>query len=312
MTRTERMQLYHWSPEDFVDLDQVNANFDALEKTGGDYNDAAATLRRALAHQAQFHLHTGGQIPLRMQNLLNADFSRRSGQVAAVYQLQNVYGQPMLIPNIQPEVSVATNSLSITNAASGILCELKPTGYGTLSSLKLPAPTEEMEDVTVAVLEGDSVLYESDPLDFAAGTSKTVSVSCEIAPGHTYRIRLRRTTVNGYNVWQIPAGSCVCKASGTVYSEGYFTTNAFPFGAGSVFDLWVYYTGAAPALARSVDGGIWHPMTAEATATGVTLDGESCNVQRFRLTDIAGHSMRLKFTLSSTSTLVRDCCGCLL
>ena len=59
MTRTEHLQLYRWVPEDFVNLDQVNANFDALETVGGNYNTAAETLRHHLAHDAQAQHHAG-------------------------------------------------------------------------------------------------------------------------------------------------------------------------------------------------------------------------------------------------------------
>ena len=53
MTRTEHLQLYRWVPEDFVDLDQVNANFDALETVGGNYNTARTTRRHSTMRGAR-------------------------------------------------------------------------------------------------------------------------------------------------------------------------------------------------------------------------------------------------------------------
>ena len=52
MTRTERLQLCRWAPEDFVSLEQVNENFTRLDAAGGSSQDAAATLRYNLAHEA--------------------------------------------------------------------------------------------------------------------------------------------------------------------------------------------------------------------------------------------------------------------
>ena len=41
MTRTERLQLCRWAPEDFVSLEQVNENFTRLDAAGGSSQDAA-------------------------------------------------------------------------------------------------------------------------------------------------------------------------------------------------------------------------------------------------------------------------------
>ena len=78
MTRTERLQLCRWAPEDFVSLEQVNENFTRLDAAGGSSQDAAATLRYNLAHEALQHLHDGCA-PVRQRNLLTADFTKRTG-----------------------------------------------------------------------------------------------------------------------------------------------------------------------------------------------------------------------------------------
>ena len=311
MTRTEHLQLYRWLPEDFVDLDQVNANFDALETVGGNYNAAAETLRYHLAHDAQEQHHAGRSIA-RLRNLLTVDLSRPSGEVENLNQLQNVDGTPILVPSIQAAFSMASTENELTGSATDTLCHFTPTGYGSLTSVTLPATTAAMNEVTVRIVCGETLLYESDPVDFSANTQETVALQCEIIAGRTYALQLHRCSDSGISVWTVPAGTCAFTTSGSVYDSGSFTTRAFSFGGGSVFDLWVYYTGEAPALARCMDGGIWHPMTAAETAAGFALDGSVCSVQRYRLTDLAGHTMRLRFTLSSTSTRVRDCCGALL
>ena len=99
MTRTERLQLCRWAPEAFVSLEQVNENFTRLDVAGGSSQDAAATLRYNLAHEALQHLHDDCA-PVRQKNLLTADFTKRTGQLGALHQLQNVYGTPMLIPSV--------------------------------------------------------------------------------------------------------------------------------------------------------------------------------------------------------------------
>ena len=311
MTRTEHMQLYHWAPEDFVDLDQVNANFDALETVGGNYNTAAETLRYHLAHDAQEQHHAGRSVS-RLRNLLTVDLSKPSGEAQNLDQLQDVDGTPILVPAIQADFTVESAERELLQNATGTLCSFTPTGYGSLASVTLPAAESRVTDVTVRIVCGGTLLYESAKMDFAANEQKTVSLQCEIIARRTYSLQLRRCSGNGSTVWTFPAGTCSFTTSGAAYESGSFTSRAFTFGSGSVFDLWVYYTGEAPALARSMDGGIWHPMTAAGTETGFALDGSVCHVQRYRLTDLAGHTMRLRFTLSSTTTRVRDCCGCLL
>ena len=281
MTRTEHLQLYRWVPEDFVNLEQVNANFDALETVGGNYNTAAETLRHHLAHDAQAQHHAGRSL-LRRKNLLSVDLSKEEGEVQRIEQLQNIDGTPILVPSIQPAFTEQTQALTVFASAAGTLCNFTPSGY------------------------------ESAPMDFAASAQKTVPLQYEIIAGCTYALQLRRTMIEGISDWTFPAGTCAFTTAGSTYPSGSFTTRAFAFGSGSVFDLWVYYTGEPPALARSMDGGIWHPMTPAETAAGFALDDSVCSVRRYRLTDLAGHAMRLRFTLSSTSTRVKDCCGCLL
>ena len=107
MTRTEHLQLYRWVPEDFVNLEQVNANFDALETVGGNYNTAAETLRHHLAHDAQAQHHAGRSL-LRRKNLLTVDLSKKEGEVQSLEQLQNVDGTPILVPSIQPAFTEQT------------------------------------------------------------------------------------------------------------------------------------------------------------------------------------------------------------
>lgn len=311
MTRTEHLQLYRWVPEDFVNLDQVNANFDALETVGGNYNTAAETLRHHLAHDAQAQHHAGRSL-LRRKNLLSVDLSKKEGEVQSLEQLQNVDGTPILVPSIQPAFTEQTQALTVFASAAGTLCNFTPSGYGSLASVTLPAPESGMKAVSVRITRGERVLYESAPMDFAASAQKTVPLQCEIIAGCTYALQLRRTTIEGISDWAFPAGTCAFTTAGSTYPNGSFTTRAFAFERGSVFDLWVYYTGEPPALARSMDGGIWHPMTPAETAAGFALDDSVCSVRRYRLTDLAGHTMRLRFTLSSTSTRVKDCCGCLL
>lgn len=93
MTRTEHLQLYRWVPEDFVNLEQVNANFDALETVGGNYNTAAETLRHHLAHDAQAQHHAGRSL-LRRKNLLTVDLSKKEGEVQSLEQLQTLTARP--------------------------------------------------------------------------------------------------------------------------------------------------------------------------------------------------------------------------
>ena len=311
MTRTEHLQLYRWVPEDFVDLAQVNANFDALETVGGNYNAAAETLRYHLAHDAQEQHHAGRSIA-RQRNLLAADLSKKEGEVQSLEQLQDIDGTPILVPSIQPAFTVKTEERNLEGGMTGTLGRFVPTGYGSLASVTLPATPVAMAQVTVRILRGDSLVYESAPVDFSANVQKTVPLQCELVAGSTYALQVHRCSSNGISVWKVPAGSAAFTTKGSTYASGSFTTRAFSFGSGSVFDLWVYYTGEPPALARSMDGGIWHPMTPAETAAGFALDGSVCSVRRYRLTDLAGHTMCLRFTLSSASTRVKDCCGCLL
>ena len=312
MTRTDHLQLYRWSPEDFVDLEQVNANFDALERVGGNYDRAAETLRHHLAHDALYRYHKGMLAP-RLRDLVTVDLSKPSGETENLVQLQDVYGTPMLVPSIEPSFSAQTAELSVNPNSSTTVCTFTPTGYGRVTSLTLPAPkSANMSDVCVGIVEGSNVLWESEPLAFTSQQVQTVAADCPIAVGHTYTVRIRRTTEWGVGLWVLSAGSCAVTVSGSVYGEGSFTTKAFSLSGGSVLDLWVYYTGDAPALACSLDGGEWAALSLSEPEAAVTVEGGACLVRRCRLANVDAQTLRVRFTLTSSDTLVRELCGALL
>lgn len=311
MTRTERMKLYRWAPEDFVNLEQINSNFDALEQSGGDHYAAAETLRHHLAHDAQARYHDG-TLPPRLKNLLTVDLSKRSGEVFDLTQLQDVYGTPMLVPEIEPSYSGQTAKMTIYENGAGVFCTLTPTGYGRITSVTTPAPSQEMDGVVLEIVEKDEVLYQSTPMNFSAGVQQTYQTDCPIAAGHSYGIRVRRTNKFGAAGWEFPVGSCSVAISGSVYEEGSFCTRSFAFGKGAALELWLYYTGEAPVLARSVDGGVWHDLSPEETEAGFTLAGDVCSVRRYCIRDAAGHTLRLRLTIGSSSTLVKEICGAML
>ena len=108
------------------------------------------------------------------------------------------------------------------------------------------------------------------------------------------------------------SGAVSVTFTGTVYETGYFTTKPLPLGAGGAFELWVYHTGPAPAAAYCFDGGDYQALTPAETGSGVNSDGEACSLLRFLIPDAAEKTLSLRFTLSSSATLVRECCGILL
>ena len=169
-----------------------------------------------------------------------------------------------------------------------------------------------MSDVCVGIVEGSNVLWESEPLAFTSQQVQTVAADCPIAVGHTYTVRIRRTTEWGVGLWVLSAGSCAVTVSGSVYEEGSFTTKAFSLSGGSVLDLWVYYSGDAPALACSLDGGEWAALSLSEPEAAVTVEGGACLVRRCRLANVDAQTLRVRFTLTSSDTLVRELCGALL
>ena len=64
--------------------------------------------------------------------------------------------------------------------------------------------------------------------------------------------------------------------------------------------------------AYSLDGGGHQALTPAGTGSGVNSDGEACSLLRFLIPDAAEKTLSLRFTLSSSATLVRECCGILL
>lgn len=310
MTRTERLQLCRWAPEDFVSLEQVNENFTRLDAVGGRSQDAAATLRYDLAHEALQHLHDGCA-PVRQKNLLTADFTKRSGHFAALHQLQNVYGTPMLIPSVAETFSTTVEDTPVLLEKSRCLCSFTPSGYGSISVVSVGNFSGPSEQIAVNILEGGQVAATSEKCAVSENAGQTFPVSLDIAPGHTYTLQLLRYDSEGYA--EISASGTVSVAfTGTVYETGYFTTKPLPLGAGEAFELWVYHTGPAPAAAYSLDGAAYQSLTPVETGSGVNSDGEACSLLRFLIPDAAQKTLSLRFTLSSSATLVRECCGMLL
>ena len=310
MTRTERLQLCRWVPEDFVSLEQVNENFTRLDAAGGSSQDMAATLRYNLAHEALQHLHDGCA-PVRQKNLLTADFTKRTGQLGALHQLQNVYGTPMLIPSVAETFSTTVGATPVLLENSHILCSFTPSGYGFVSAVSVGNFSGPSEQIAVNILEGGQVAATSEKRAVSENAGQTFPVSLGVAPGHTYTLQLLRYDSEGYA--EISASGAVSVAfTGTVYETGYFTTKPLPLGAGGAFELWVYHTGPAPAVAYSLDGGDHQALTPAGIGSGVNSDGEACSLLRFLIPDAAQKTLILRFTLSSSATLVRECCGILL
>lgn len=310
MTRTERLQLCRWAPEDFVSLEQVNENFTRLDAAGGSSQDAAATLRYNLAHEALQHLHDGCA-PVRQKNLLTADFTKRTGQLGALHQLQNVYGTPMLIPSVSETFSTTVEDTPVLLENSHILCSFTPSGYGSVSAVTIGNFTGASEQVAVNILENGQVAATSETRAVAKDAGQTFPVSLDIAPDRTYTLQLLRRDAEGYAAISA-SGAVSVTFTGTVYETGYFATKPLPLGAGGVFELWVYYIGPAPAAAYSLDGGDYQALTPVETGSGINSDGEACSLLRFLIPDAAEKTLSLRFTLSSSDTLVRECCGILL
>ena len=197
MTRTERLQLCRWAPEDFVSLEQVNENFTRLDAAGGSSQDAAATLRYNLAHEALQHLHDSCA-PVRQKNLLTADFTKRTGQLGALHQLQNVYGTPMLIPSVAETFSTTVEDTPVLLENSHILCSFTPSGYGSVSAVTIGNFTGASEQVAVNILENGQVAATSETRAVAKDAGQTFPVSLDIAPDRTYTLQLLRRDAEGY------------------------------------------------------------------------------------------------------------------
>lgn len=316
MTKTERMNLFQWVGEDFVDLSQINANFDALEQLGGAHIDAARTLRHNLAHTALYQYHHG-TLPPHLENLVLLDLSKASGEAGELVQLQDVDGMPTLIPAVEAGKSVSTTAADSINVGNApVLCDFTPTGYGKITSITLPGANKAMSGkgcVVQITIETGAVLWQSEAIAWST-SAHTVAADCFISPEHHYSIRVKRTAAGGLNLTEfgIPAGTCTVVISGTVYASGSFCSNTFSLGAGEIFDFWVYHTGPAPGVEASIHGGAWQTLDCESSAADTTLDGLSGSCRLYRLRDLGGGTLRLRFTLSSSDTRIRECCGILL
>ena len=248
---------------------------------------------------------------MRQKNLLTADFTKRTGQLGALHQLQNVYGTPMLIPSVAETFSTTVEDTPVLLENSHILCSFTPSGYGSVSAVTIGNFTGASEQVAVNILENGQVAATSETRAVAKDAGQTFPVSLDIAPDRTYTLQLLRRDAEGYAA--ISAyGAVSVTFTGTVYETGYFATKPLPLGAGGVFELWVYYTGPAPAAAYCFDGGDYQALTPAETGSGVNSDGGACSLLHFLIPDAAEKTLSLRFTLSSSATLVRECCGILL
>lgn len=319
MIRTPRLGLYRWEPEDFVDLAQVNANFDALEQAGGDYNQAAAMLRRNLAHEALWKYHRNDLSP-QLQNLLVMDLSKPGGEALELSQLQDVHGTPRLIHAVEPSWTASVEQAMLYNhnaEGEAALYSFTPTGYGKLISVKLPpsAESSHSDHLFLRVYDDVGLLYESARFEIKTSDTNgvTVTLDCPLMAGHPHQIKLcRDASYSGSTGFTLAAGTLTLTTGGAVSASGTFKSRTFALAAGSVLELWVYYTGTAPALELSVDGGAFSALSHAETGTAPARDGTSCSFRRFRIAEEGGHSVQFRFTLSSSDTVLREACGCLL
>lgn len=319
MTRTPRLGLYRWEPEDFVDLEQVNANFDALEQAGGDANQAAVVLRHELAHEALWKYHKNDLSP-QLQNLVVMDLSRESGEALALSQLQDVHGTPRLISAVEPGFTASVEKQTLYNhnaQGEATLHSFTPTGYGKLVSIKLPLPANSTisDHLFIRVYDDVGLLYESARFEYKTGATEraTVALDCPISAGREHQIRIcRDASYSGSGTFELAAGTIEVTTAGTVYESGSFQSREFALSEGTTLGLWVYYTGTAPEVALSTDGGAFTALAHEKETSAPGLDGTVCTCRSYRASGQGGHSMRLRFTLTGSDSVVREACGWLL
>ena len=328
MTRTQKLGLCTWLPDDPVCLAEVNDNFSRLDENGG----------RSLALAEASMINLGGLMAAQARAGGHAAYAQnmqidafQDGSQLAGYDGVYLGGKQVDLLSAGLESGVVSSSTGASGSAynaSNIqrqvttlqgwakLFDFRPPAYGTITRLVLKTASTSTTSVPAHVklslwdADTDTILAQTGTgtITRASGEDNSVgfSIELQVDPNRHYAAK----------VWieDMPSSTLVFltltfTVTPTVKSSGYVTMQQIAVPAGSVRAELLLHTSpaasAAPALAFGT--GSFTAMTAGSTAADVLNDGTACTLRRYTLDIPDGtQTAQLRLTLSGSGGSIYD------
>ena len=328
MTRTEKLGLCTWLPEDPVSLSEMNDNFTRLDASGGQAlrlsQNGLITLGGLLAAQAHFGAHG----------------AYAEGIAASAFQdtaQMDGFAGGLLWRNKKLEVvtaALAAGSVSggtSTSQGSGDyhaeniiftvserqqwvqLFTFQPDAYGTITSLTLQtastASLSTAAHVKLSIWAGETKLCETSmgtiTRPSGADTPVSFSLSQAVNPNIRYSMRIwiedMPTPSAGFETMTFAV-------TPNTYASASFTAKAMTLPAGTQhIAVLVHASGIAPQAALRFGTGSYTTMSAQSTRDDLLSNGTACKVYQYLMTVPDGAAKaQLRLTLPGAACQIHD------
>lgn len=326
MTRTQKLGLCTWLPEDPVCLAEVNDNFTRLDDSGG------RALRLAEAGLVQLgglmaaQAHQGGHAAYAN---MQVDAFRDSAQISAY---AGVFYRGNCVELLTAGLADGTvksstiggdgdfNAANITRTVNvtqtwANLFTFHPDAFGTLTNLHLQtansSSTSQASQVKLSIwdAERDEMILETQmgTISRGSGADQPVDFPVELLldPNKRYAMKL---WVESAKSASVSMSSLVFSVTPVIYNTGSVTMQETPIPAETArVELLLHSAGTAPEASLRFDAGEYSLLHATQIKPDALPGGASCTLRRYTADIPAGaQTAQLKLSLSGNSCKVYD------
>ena len=329
MTRTQKLGLCTWLPDDPVCLAEVNDNFTRLDANGGRSLTLAESAMVHLGGLMAAQAHQGGHAAYADRIMADAFqdaaqlssydgvyyHSKRLELLAAGLSSGTVYG-----PNSTPGAGGAYSASNVQRLVNvtqswSKLFDFQPEAYGQLTKLNFKTldsgSTASAIQAKLSIWDEQTnqMLLETE-LGSILRTSKGVesvdyTVNCRLDPNRKYVMKL---WVAAMPYSAVELLSVTFTVTPLAFSSGSVTMQAMAVPAGATqAELLLHGSATAAQVSIKFDSGEYTALAANASAADTLPGGESCVLRRYTVDVPEGtQSAQLKLSLSGTDCKVYD------
>lgn len=320
MTRTQKLGLCTWLPEDPVSLAEMNDNFSRLDANGGRSLLLAEAGMRTLGGVMAALAHQGGHAVYAER--VQVDAFQDAEQIAAnsgVYQRGNKQlellttglegGDVYYNANIsKPNDYCHTSNLNRTHTTTQEwvkLFDFYPDAFGQLTHLKFQTASTAVIKLRILDSESGAVIMETDAVSGSKSNYPEFSVDCCLSPNHRYAMYLwveSRTTTS------VELKTLTFTVTPLVYTTAAVTMSPLTLPAGAArLELLVHDAGAASSAALKFDSGEFAALTQLSAKPDRIPGGAAATLRRYTA-DIptSAQTAQLKLTLNGSDCKLYD------
>lgn len=329
MTRTQKLGLCTWLPEDAVCLAEVNENFSKLDENGGRAlelaREAMVDLGGLMAAQAHQGCHASYA-----QNIMADAFQDASNldsyeQVYYLGKSLSLLSTGLASGSVSGGTNVTSGGGSYgasdvhrqtqTKKAWCKLFDFYPDAYGKLTNLKLQTSdtctSSKSASVKLSIWDGATgeMLLETElgTISMKSSEDGPVNFTTDLLldPNHSYTMKVWIDSMPNSSLW---LSSLAFTVTPVIYTSGSATMQPFTLPAGCARAvLLVHGTSAAPQPALSFDGDEFTSFEDGTSAPDVLPGGSGCTLWRFEMALPSGaQNAALRFLLPSSGCAVYD------